>query len=524
MRKSRKYLSAQGLLHITRNQFNKINPPRKLTPRADPISLTDCLMSGLAMFSLKFPSLLKFDESRKDKTIKHNLYTLYGIEKSPCDTYMRTRLDEVHPNEIRKSFKRVFSYAQRGKVLEEFSYLDNHYLFAGDGTGFFESNRIHCENCCVRQHNKCQIKIEVELSDNLLDYQPNTYLLIKNILHPWEMYYIRSDRKIVTISISNIKGLQEILLNRRWKALTSKEKLEVKNLIVSYYNKNHPESKISYYHHMFCAAIVHPNKKIVLPFAPEPIMKSDGSNKNDCEHNASKRLYANVRREHPNMKFIVVQDALASNAPHLAVLKTFDMRYTIGIKPGSNTYLFDLIKNLKCTEYSNQTSDGTSHYYRYINQIQLNKKCPDVKINFLEYWGTDKDKNEQHFSWITDLTITDKNVYHIMRGGRVNWKIENNTFNTLKNQYYHFSHNFGHGSENLSTNFSMLMLMAFFIDQIQELSCSLFKKARAKFRSRTSLWDRTKSMFKELLINKWDDLFNAIAYGCASYVLVPDTS
>ncbi|OGT62777.1 MAG: hypothetical protein A3E85_02905 [Gammaproteobacteria bacterium RIFCSPHIGHO2_12_FULL_45_12] len=53
------------------------------------------------------------------------------------------------------------------------------------------------------------------------------------------------------------------------------------------------------------------------------------------------------------------------------------------------------------------------------------------------------------------------NVYDIMRGGRTNWRIENNTFNTLKNQDYHFAHHFGHGYQNLCTVFGMLMMLAF---------------------------------------------------------------
>lgn len=171
-----------------------------------------------------------------------------------------------------------------------------------------------------------------------------------------------------------------------------------------------------------------------------------------------------------------------------------------------------------------KTDDGTTHRYRYINQVQLNKSHLDFKTNFIEYWETDKNGEVQHFSWITDISITHENVYDIMRGGRANWRIENNTFNTLKNQDYHFSHNFGHGYQNLCTVFGMLMMLAFFVDQVQELSCHLFKKARAKFKSRISLWDKMRGMFKEFLIGSWDDLFNSIAHGYNDVVLTPDTS
>ena len=60
-----------------------------------------------------------------------------------------------------------------------------------------------------------------------------------------------------------------------------------------------------------------------------------------------------------------------------------------------------------------------------------------------------------------------------MRGGRARWKIENETFNTLKNLGYNFEHNYGHGKKYLSTVFGLLMMLAFLLDQIQELCCTL---------------------------------------------------
>jgi hypothetical protein len=54
--------------------------------------------------------------------------------------------------------------------------------------------------------------------------------------------------------------------------------------------KHHKNCTITYYHQMLGAVIIHPNRKEVLPLAPEPIIKSDGYTKNDCERNAAKRL------------------------------------------------------------------------------------------------------------------------------------------------------------------------------------------------------------------------------------------
>jgi len=52
-----------------------------------------------------------------------------------------------------------------------------------------------------------------------------------------------------------------------------------------------------------------------------------------------------------------------------------------------------------------------------------------------------------------------------MRAGRARWKIENEAFNTLKNQGYQFEHNFGHGQQQLSVVLALLMMLAFLVDQ-----------------------------------------------------------
>jgi hypothetical protein len=43
----------------------------------------------------------------------------------------------------------------------------------------------------------------------------------------------------------------------------------------------------------------------------------------------------------------------------------------------------------------------------------------------------------------------------------------------LKNQGYHFEHNYGHGERHLATVLVMLMMLAFVIDQLQQLCWSL---------------------------------------------------
>lgn len=109
----RKSLSAPRLLREVRNNFVGIEDD---TARRG-LTLTDCLMSGLAIFGLKYPSLLQFDRGRADAVVCANLKSLYGIGRAPSDTALRERLDEVDPTALRGVFRRVFHLLQRCKGL-----------------------------------------------------------------------------------------------------------------------------------------------------------------------------------------------------------------------------------------------------------------------------------------------------------------------------------------------------------------------------------------------------------------------
>jgi hypothetical protein len=77
-------LSAPRLLGWIREVFSKV--PDARGKGAVSISLADALMSALAIFGLKYPSLLEFEEHKNETAIRHNLKTLYGVERAPSDT------------------------------------------------------------------------------------------------------------------------------------------------------------------------------------------------------------------------------------------------------------------------------------------------------------------------------------------------------------------------------------------------------------------------------------------------------
>lgn len=292
----------------------------------------------------------------------------------------------------------------------------------------------------------------------------------------------------------------------------------------------HRNGAITYLHQMLGAAIIHPDMRAVIPFMPEPIVKHDGTDKNDCERNAAKRFVVKLRQDHPHLKFIVTEDSLSSNAPHIEMLHAYGLHYILGVKEGDHAYLFQQVQAAeharRVTSYErHDRAAGVVHRFRFVNDLPLNASHPDLRINFIEYWEIGATK-VQHFSWVTDLRVSKRNIYHLMRGGRARWKIENETFNTLKNQGYHFEHNYGHGTQNLSVVFALLMMLAFLVDQTQQLCCALFQAVWAKLGSKRLLWERMRSLFYTYHLDSMRELFEALFYGFekARPLLTIDTS
>lgn len=429
-------LSADALFQMVRQTFNRVPEHR---PMNIEISLGDALMAGFALFSLKDPSLLAFDERR---AAPENLQRLYHIQQIPSDTQMRTILDEVAPEYLRAPFKHVFHTLRREKVLRRLCFMEHYYLVSLDGTGYFSSKKVHCEQCLERTNSRT--------------------------------------------------------------------------------------GEITYTHQLLGAAIVCPGHAEVVPLYPEPIIKQDGSTKNDCERNAAKRFLNRLREDYPHVPFIITEDALSANAPHIQELQRHKLHFILGVKPGDHAYLFDYVNTAHeqgQTTTFEQTADGVTHRFRWLNDVPLNASNTDVRVNFLEYWEMQGDR-VQHFSWITDFVITQTNAATLMRGGRARWKIENETFNTLKNQGYHCEHNFGHGHHYLSVVFALLMMLAFAVDQAQQLACPLFQAAWHKLGSKRRLWERMRALFEDLPWPAMTAIWRALAYGfhIQGQIIIHDTT
>lgn len=389
------------------------------------ISTKDCLMSALSMFSLKYESLLQFDNHCTDKEIRHNIRTLYGIENIPSDTQMRERLDRCTLTSSRKAIKNILHQLQRAKVLDRWKFMNRYHIISLDGTEFFTSKTIHCK-CCL--------------------------------------------------------------------------------------TKNHKNKDVTYHHQMLIGSIVHPEIKQVFPIMFEPIMNEDGAFKNDCERNAAKRWVRHLRKDHPQLCALIVGDGLYSNDPFIATLEEHRYSYILVCKKDDHTYLWDWFltadkaNDVETLEVEN---NGTKRFYKFLKDVPLNDSSKR-KVTVVSFKEINEKGKIYENSWVTDLDVTPLNVNDIVKAGRSRWKIENETFNTLKNQGYNFEHNYGHGNNNLSNVLAGLMLLAFLIDQCLEALNHEWQALLHKLKRRSYVFERIRASFFSYHINSWDSLYSSI--------------
>lgn len=286
--------------------------------------------------------------------------------------------------------------------------------------------------------------------------------------------------------------------------------------------KEHKNGSTTYHHQMFAGAIVHPDQKVALPvIAPEPIMNSDGATKNDCERNAAKRWIARFRKDHPYLPTIIVADGLSSNAPFIKTLRDHNCNFILVAKDSDHEYLNNWVdaadeKDAPTVDWhwvqGKKPNERKMVKYQYMNDVPLNNSNSDCKVSVVRMWEMDSKTGETtKWMWVTNFNVTKNNIADIARAGRVRWKIENETFNTLKNQGYQFEHNFGHGKKNLCNVLAILMFLAFLIDQCMQRLNNLFQAAYAKEKSKAFLWEAIRGLLKRCILPSLDAMYKAVA-------------
>lgn len=306
----------------------------------------------------------------------------------------------------------------------------------------------------------------------------------------------------------------------------SSNNIHCKNCTVT----EHKNGQTTYSHTVVTPVIVAPDCNRVIPLEPEFITPQDGHKKQDCETAAAKRWITEYAERYKDLNVTLLGDDLYSRQPLCEQIIAAGLSFIFVCKPQSHITLYDWLSGLDKSQ-AVQTLEierrkgkrREKESYRFINQLPLRDGDDALMVNWCELTTTDQDgKVIYKNAFISNHHINTNNVVELARAGRARWKVENENNNTLKTQGYHFTHNFGHGQQYLSSLLASFNLLAFLFHTVLDMVNAKYHLIRARLPSRKIFFQHIQALTCYLCFDNFDALLDFMLRGLE--IEIPDTS
>jgi hypothetical protein len=414
------------MLGSLKGRLEKI--PEHRTGKNRIYKLKDAGLAAFSVFFMQCPSFLAYQRDMQRRKGHNNAEALFGVERIPSDGQIRNLLDPVDPVQLGEIFWGIYSELKKEGYLEDYQGVGHTRLFSLDGTQYFSSQKVHCDNCRVTVR----------------------------------------------------------------------------------------EEETYYSHQVLLAVLCDAQQSQVVCLEPEFITPQDGHDKQDCEQQALKRwVKRNARRLAP-WKVTVLTDDLHAHQPICELLRTCRMHFILTCKVESHPTLYEELALLTGVEGGVLTRrvrqwNGRFHeewIYQWAEHLPLRGDDKTLHVNWCDLTILRADTDEQlyHNAWITDQALDERRVVTVARDGRSRWKVENEGINVLKNQGYHFEHNYGHGQQHLSTLLLTLLLLAFLFHTVLALSSTRYRAVREELATRRTFFNDLRALTRYLYFPSWQQL------------------
>ncbi len=276
------------------------------------------------------------------------------------------------------------------------------------------------------------------------------------------------------------------------------------------------EEEVYYSHQVLLAVVCGSQQRQVVCLEPEFITPQDGHEKQDCEQQALKRwVKRNARRFSPWGATILTDD-LHSHQPICELLLEQKMHFILTCKQESHPTLYEELELLQRVEGAVSTRRVRKwngrfqewRVYHWAEYLPLRGDAKTLHVNWCALTVIREDTGEQlyHNAWITDHALDETSVMAVTRDGRSRWKVENEGINVLKNQGYHFEHNYGHGQQHLSMVLLTLLLLAFLFHTALALSCRSYQAVRRELGPRRTFFNDLRALTRYMYFPSWQRL------------------
>lgn len=269
----------------------------------------------------------------------------------------------------------------------------------------------------------------------------------------------------------------------------------------------HDDGHVTYFHSALFPAIVMPGESFALPLAPEFITPQDGHTKQDCEIMAAKRWIPAFRRRHKTLGVTILGDDLYAKQPVCDTALAHRLNFVFVCKPDSHPTLYSHLAALRQAQALHsktvrifRNGRWELDFYQWACDVPLRAGDDALHVNWVDLTTAVERTGEILYtnSFITNHALTASTVEATVMAGRCRWKIENETHNTLKNHGYNLTHNYGHGQQFLSSLLACLMIFAFAVHTLLDLTQGLFARLRAALPSRREVFTDCRALVRYL--------------------------
>jgi hypothetical protein len=275
--------------------------------------------------------------------------------------------------------------------------------------------------------------------------------------------------------------------------------------------------RTEHFHSMVSAAMVAPGHERALPLEPEFIAPQDGAEKQDCETRAMHRWLATHGPKYSRLNPIYLGDDLSSRQPTCEAVRAIGAHFLFTAKPSSHKTLYEWLGGAEVPSKQQKVKQGArfiTHRYRWMEGVPLRDGKDALIANWLEIEIVDASgKVTYRNSFVTDLPVGKDNVAELAACGRARWKIENESFNTLKTKGYNLEHNFGHGQKYLAAVLATMNLIAFAMHTVTDLVDEAWKAARATVGARKRFFEDLRAITTYLVFPTWATLVETLHSG-----------
>lgn len=408
--------------------------------------LKDAALGGFAIFFTQNPSFLEYQKTMQETKGHNNAQSLFGIEEILSDNHIRTLLDGVAPAFVFPIFSYIFNVLNKSGYLdEEFRSFNNNILIGLDGTQYYSSKAIHCDNCNKKQHKNGSITyFHTVVTPVILKAVSNRVIaLTPEFITPQDGH----DKQ----DCENAAAKRWIKSNGSW----------LKQLGVTLTGDD------LYCKQPICELILEEGLNFILV----------------CKEESHKTLYEYLDFLAEDIQTQTVE--LGRWEGKRYVVDSYRFVNGVPLRDGEDALEVNWCEIITRERDGDSDSDSDS------------AAAAD---------GDDSWEVTYKNAFVTDFEITKKNVEKIVADGRARWKVENENNNVLKTKGYHLEHNFGHGKKNLAALFLTYNILAFLFHTILELVDEKYNVIRETLPSRQTFFNDVRALTRYIYFDKWEAL------------------